>query len=105
MTIGTGADGGGGVTPAGPTEVQITSGLEVIAAQPLWKTKEQFIAEFAKTAFCWQSASTTTDAISEFNKAFRNACIAWNMLPDDYRQALIVEGGNFGKVKISEIKL
>ena len=94
--------GGGGVTPTGPTEVSLSEAVK-IAAQPRWESREQFIAEFAKTAFCWQSADTTQDAIDGFNKAFRNAVVAWNMMPDVYRQALVVAGANTDKVDLTEL--
>lgn len=94
--------GVGEITPTGPTEVSLSEAVK-IAAQPRWESREQFIAEFAKTAFCWQSAGTTQEAIDEFNKAFRNAVIAWNMMPDKYREALVVTGAETGKVDLTEL--
>jgi hypothetical protein len=94
--------GGGEVTPTGPTEVSLSEAVK-IAAQPRWESREQFIAEFAKTAFCWQTADTTQDAIDAFNKAFRNAVIAWNMMPDAYRKALVATDAETGKVDLAEL--
>lgn len=94
--------GSGEVTPAGPTEVTLSKAVQ-IEAQPRWESREQFIAEFAKTAFCWQSASTVQDAIDGFNKAFRNAVIAWNMMPTDYRKALVVDQGKIDNVNLTEL--
>lgn len=94
--------GGGEVTPTGPTEVSLSKAIE-IASQPRWESREQFIAEFAKTAFCWQSADTTQDAIDGFNKAFRNAVIAWNMMPDKYREALVVADAVTDKVDLTKL--
>lgn len=94
--------GSGEVTPTGPTEVYLSEAVG-IAAQPRWESREQFIAEFAKTAFCWQSADTVQDAIDGFNKAFRNAVIAWNMMPDEYRKALVATDAETGKVDLTEL--
>lgn len=94
--------GGGEVTPSGPTEVSLSKAIS-IAAQPRWESREQFIAEFAKTAFCWQSADTTQDAIDGFNKAFRNAVIAWNMMPETYRKALVIADTSTDKIDLTEL--
>lgn len=93
---------GGGVTPTGPTEISFSKPIE-IASQPRWESREQFIAEFAKTAFCWQSADTVQDAIDGFNKAFRNAVIAWNMMPAAYRKALVVADAETGEINLTEL--
>lgn len=94
--------GTGEVTPTGPTEVSLSNAIK-IASQPRWESREQFIADFAKTAFCWQSADTVQDAIDGFNKAFRNAVIAWNMMPDEYRKALVVADAVTSKVDLTKL--
>lgn len=99
-------DNTGTVTPAGPTEVTISNPSFKITNNfhPRYESREQFIALFAKEAFCWTGADTTEDAIKGFNKAFRNAAVSWNLLPEDYRKALIASGADYGKVNLKKFK-
>lgn len=101
MTTGT----GGETAATGPTEVTINGQpIKVTSTQthPKYDSREQFIALFAKEAFCWTGADTTKDAIDGFNKAFRNAAVAWNLLPDDYRKALLKDNADYGKVNLKK---
>lgn len=97
-------DTSGGGAATGPSEVTINGQpIQISNIQARYVSKEQFVALMAKEAFCWTTSETTEDAISGFNAAFRNAIIAWNLLPNDYRAALLVDGADSGKIDMNKL--
>lgn len=92
------------LTPTQPsTTIEIPQPFKldtVIVSQPKYSSNKQFIVELATKLYQAQLSEDTKSAKDNASKSMRNAMIFWNLIGDDYRKAVIVDGGDNSKVKI-----
>lgn len=90
-------------TPGASATVEIPQPFKldtVTVSQPKFDSNKQFIVDLACKLYQAQLSDDTNTAKTNASKSMRNAIIFWNMIGDDYRKAIIIDGGDNSKVNI-----
>lgn len=90
-------------TPGASSAVEIPQPFKldtVTVSQPKFDSNKQFIVDLAVKLYQAQLSNNTVTAKNNASKSIRNAMIFWNLIGDDYRKAVIIDGGETSKVKI-----
>lgn len=94
---------GASTTPGASATVEIPQPFKldtVTVSQPKYSSNKQFIVDLAVKLYQAQLSDNTNTAKTNASKSMRNAMIFWNLIGDDYRKSVIIDGGDTSKVKI-----